>query len=45
VQKGNHALRDGLDIALFKLLSSGKVDEEWIKVTGAGMLVKIPAQP
>ncbi len=45
VQKGNYALRDVLNIALFKLHSSGKVDAEWMKVAGAEMLVKIPAQP
>ena len=45
VQKGNYALRDVLNIALFKLHSSGVVDAEWMKVAGAEMLVKIPAQP
>jgi len=38
-------LRDVLNIALFKLHSSGVVDAEWMKVAGAEMLVKIPAQP
>ena len=45
VQKGNYALRDVLNIAMFKLHSSGKVDEVWKKFAGAEMLVKIPAQP
>ncbi len=45
VQKGNYALRDVLNIALYKLHSSGAVDAEWMKVAGAEMLVKIPHQP
>jgi polar amino acid transport system substrate-binding protein len=45
VQKGNYALRDVLNITLYKLHSSGFVDAEWEKVFGAPMLEKIPAQP
>jgi polar amino acid transport system substrate-binding protein len=45
VQKGNYTLRDVLNIALFKLHSSGFVDQAYNKAFGADMLVKIPAQP
>jgi hypothetical protein len=34
-----------LNIALFKLHSSGFVDQAYNKAFGADMLVKIPAQP
>jgi polar amino acid transport system substrate-binding protein len=45
VQKGNYALRDCLNIALYKLHSSGFVDAEWQKAFGSEMLEKIPYQP
>jgi polar amino acid transport system substrate-binding protein len=45
VGKGNYALRDVLNIILYKLHSSGFVDAEWQKAFGAGMLERIPAQP
>jgi polar amino acid transport system substrate-binding protein len=45
VQKGNYALRDVLNIALYKLHSSGFVDAEWQKAFGSEMLEKIPHQP
>ena len=45
VQKGNYALRDVLNITLFKLQSSGFVDEAWRKAFGSDPLMKVPAQP
>jgi polar amino acid transport system substrate-binding protein len=45
VGKGNYALRDVLNIVLFKLQSSGFVDATWNKVFGSDMLLKVPAQP
>lgn len=45
VQKGNYALRDVLNIAMYKLHSSGFVDAEWQKAFGSEMLEKIPHQP
>lgn len=45
VQKGNYALRDVINIAMYKLHSSGFVDAEWQKAFGSEMLEKIPYQP
>ena len=45
VQKGNYALRDCLNIALFKLHSSGAVVDEWKKAFGSEPLEKVPYQP
>jgi len=45
VQKGNYALRDVLNIVLFKLHSSGFVNEAWNKAFGSDPLMKVPAQP
>ena len=45
VQKGNYALRDVLNIAMFKLHSSGWVTETWKKSFGSEPLMKVPAQP
>jgi polar amino acid transport system substrate-binding protein len=45
VQKGNYALRDVLNIAMFKLQSSGWIDQAWKKSFGSDMLLKVPAQP
>jgi len=45
VQKGNYALRDCLNIALYKLHASGFVDAEWQKAFGSAMLEKVPYQP
>ena len=45
VQKNNYALRDVLNIALYKLHSSGWVDAAWRKAFNSDMLQKIPAQP
>jgi len=45
VQKGNYALRDVLNIILFKLHSSGYVDTAWKKAFGSDPLLKVPAQP
>ncbi|HEX3216889.1 MAG TPA: transporter substrate-binding domain-containing protein [Aestuariivirgaceae bacterium] len=45
VQKGNYALRDVLNITLYKLQSSGFVDDEWRKAFGSDPLMKVPAQP
>lgn len=45
VQKSNYALRDVLNIALYKLHSSGTVVEEWKKAFGSEPLEKVPAQP
>lgn len=45
VQKGNYALRDVLNITLYKLQSSGFVDDEWRKSFGSDPLMKVPAQP
>ena len=45
VQKGNYALRDVLNIALFKLHSSGAVVGEWKKAFGSEPLEKVPYQP
>ncbi len=45
VQKGNYALRDVINIALFKLHSSGSVDAMWKEAFGSDMLLKVPAQP
>jgi polar amino acid transport system substrate-binding protein len=45
VQKGNYGLRDCINIALYKLHSSGYVDAEWQKAFGSDMLEKIPHQP
>lgn len=45
VQKGNYALRDVINIALFKLHSSGAVDAMWKDAFGSDMLLKVPAQP
>ncbi len=45
VQKGNYALRDVLNIVLFKLHSSGAVDGIWKEAFGSDMLLKVPAQP
>jgi polar amino acid transport system substrate-binding protein len=45
IQKGNYALRDVINIALYKLHSSGWVDAAWKKAFNSEMLVKVPAQP
>jgi polar amino acid transport system substrate-binding protein len=45
VQKGNYALRDCLNIALFKLHSNGTVVDEWKKAFGSEPLEKVPYQP
>lgn len=45
VQKGNYALRDVLNIVLYKLHSGGTVDQIWNKAFGSDMLMKVPAQP
>jgi polar amino acid transport system substrate-binding protein len=45
VQKGNYALRDVLNIILFKLQSSGWVDKAWKDAFGSDPLLKVPAQP
>jgi polar amino acid transport system substrate-binding protein len=45
VQKGNYALRDVLNIALFKLHSSGAINDEWKKAFGSEPLEKVPYQP
>lgn len=45
VQKGNYALRDVLNITLYKLHSGGFVDQAWNQAFGSDMLMKIPAQP
>jgi polar amino acid transport system substrate-binding protein len=45
VGKGNYGLRDVLNIALFKLHSSGYVEQAWQKAFGSEMLMKVPAQP
>ena len=45
VQKGNYALRDVLNIILFKLHSSGFVDSTWKANFGSDALLKVPAQP
>jgi polar amino acid transport system substrate-binding protein len=45
VGKGNYGLRDVLNITLYKLHSSGFVNEAWQKAFGSEMLMKVPAQP
>jgi polar amino acid transport system substrate-binding protein len=45
VQKGNYALRDVINIALFKMHSNGSVDAIWKQAFGSDMLLKVPAQP
>jgi polar amino acid transport system substrate-binding protein len=45
VQKGNYALRDVLNIILYKLHSSGFVDTAWKQAFGSDPLLKVPAQP
>jgi polar amino acid transport system substrate-binding protein len=45
VQKGNYALRDVLNIVLYKLHSSGFVVDEWKKAFGSEPLEKVPYQP
>ena len=45
VQKGNYALRDVLNITLFKLHSGGFVDQAWMKAFGSDPLLKVPHQP
>ena len=45
IQKGNYALRDVINIALFKLHSSGWVDGAWKTAFNSDMLMKVPAQP
>ena len=45
VQKGNYALRDCLNIALYKLHSNGTVVDTWKKAFGSEPLEKVPAQP
>jgi len=45
VQKGNYALRDVFNIALYKLHSSGVIVEQWKKSFGTEPLEKVPAQP
>lgn len=45
VGKGNYGLRDVLNIVLFKLHSSGWIDQAWMKAFGSDPLLKVPAQP
>lgn len=45
VARGNYALRDVINIALFNLHSSGTVNERWERWYGAPMLVKIIPNP
>ena len=45
LQKGNYALRDVLNIVLYKLHSSGAVDGMWRDAFGSDTLLKVPAQP
>ena len=45
LQKGNYALRDIINIAMYKLHSSGWVDTAWKKAFNSDMLMKVPAQP
>lgn len=45
VQQGNDQLREVLNILLFGLHSSGKVNELWEQYYGAPMLRPVPAQP
>jgi polar amino acid transport system substrate-binding protein len=41
VQKGNHSLRDWLNVALFELHRDGAIDEAWVKWFGRPMLHKV----
>lgn len=45
VGKGNNTLRECINIAMYKLQSSGWVDQTWEKNFGSQMLLKVPAQP
>jgi polar amino acid transport system substrate-binding protein len=45
VGKGNNALRDYLNVLLYDLHSSGRVDEFWQKWYGAPMAVPVPTTP
>lgn len=41
VQKGNYALRDWLNVAIFELHRDGLIDEAWVKWFGRPMLHKV----
>ena len=43
VAKGNYTLRDWLNVELFELHRSGKIDGYWEKWFGAPMVFKVPA--
>jgi len=43
VAKGNYTLRDWLNVELFELHRSGKIDEYWEKWFGGPMVFKVPA--
>ena len=45
VAKGNHGLRDWVNIALFELHSSGTVEQLWEKWFAAPMHTKVPVTP
>lgn len=45
IAKGNYTLRDWLNVELFELHRSGKIDGYWEKWFGAPMVFKVPASP
>jgi polar amino acid transport system substrate-binding protein len=45
VAKGNHSLRNWLNVAIFELHRSGFIDETWKKWFGIDMLFEVDASP
>jgi polar amino acid transport system substrate-binding protein len=45
VAKGNHSLRDWLNVAIFELHRSGWIDQAWQKWFGIGMLQSVNPSP